>query len=40
MGQVQFPSLEDGADAGKNMILSLDIGFKVRLQVTELGKKI
>ncbi len=40
MSQVQFSSLEHGADAGKNMVLSLDVGFKVRLQMTELGEKI
>jgi hypothetical protein len=40
MSQVQFSSLEYGADARENMILSLDISFKVSLQVTELGEKI
>ena len=40
MSQVQFSSLEHGADARKNMVLSLDVGFKVSLQVTELGEKI
>jgi hypothetical protein len=40
MSQVQFSSLEHGADARKNMVLSLDVGFKVNLQMTELGKKI
>ncbi len=40
MSEVQFSSLEYRADARKNMILSLDVGFKVSLQVTELGEKI
>jgi hypothetical protein len=40
VGQVEFSSLENGADARKNMILSLDVAFKVSLQVTELGEKI
>ena len=40
MSQVQFSSLENRADAGKDMILSLDVGFKVSLQVTELSEKI
>jgi hypothetical protein len=40
MSQVQFSSLEHGTDAGKNMILSLDVGFKVMLQMTEPGEKI
>ena len=40
MSQVQFSSLEHGADARKNMVLSLDVGFEVSLQMTELGEKI
>ncbi len=40
MRQVQFSSLEHRADARENMILSLDVGLKVSLQVTELGEKI
>jgi hypothetical protein len=40
MCQVQFPSLEHGANARKNMILSSDIRFKVRLQVAELAEKV
>ena len=40
MSQIQFSSLEHRADARKDMILSLDVGFKVSLQVTELGEKI
>jgi hypothetical protein len=39
MRQVQFSSLEHRADTRKNMILSLDIGFEVMLQITELGEK-
>ncbi len=40
MSEVQFSALEHRADARKNMILSLDVGFQVILQVTELGEKI
>ena len=40
MSQAQFSSLEHRADARKDMILSLDVGFKVSLQVTELSEKI
>jgi hypothetical protein len=40
MSQVQFSSLEHRADARKDMVLSLDVGFKVSLQVTELSEKI
>jgi len=40
MSKVQFSSLEHRADARKDVILSLDVGFKVSLQVTELGDKI
>ncbi len=39
VSQVQFSSLEHGADARKNMVLSLDVGFQVSLQMTELGEK-
>ena len=40
MSQVQFPSLENRANTRKDMILSLDVGFEVRLQMTEFGEKI
>jgi hypothetical protein len=36
MSQVQFSSLEHRADTRKNVVLSLDVGFKVMLQMTEL----
>jgi hypothetical protein len=39
MSKVQFSSAENGANAGKHMILPLDVGFKVSLQIAELGKK-
>ena len=40
MSEVQFSSLEHRANTRKDMILSIDVGFKVSLQVTELGEKI
>jgi hypothetical protein len=38
MSQVQFPSLENRANTRENVILSLDIGLKVRLQIAELAE--
>ena len=38
MSQAQFPSLENRANTRENMVLSLDIGFKVRLQIAELAE--
>ena len=40
VSQAQFSSLQYRTDARKDMILSLDIGFKVSLQMTELIEKI
>jgi hypothetical protein len=40
MSEVQFATLENRAYTRKNMILSLDVGFKIRLQMAEPGEKI
>ena len=38
VSQAQFPSLENRANTRENMILSLDIGFEVRLQIAEFAE--
>jgi len=40
MSQVQFSSLENRTNTGENVVLPLDVGFEMRLQVTELSEKI
>ena len=39
MSQAQFPSLENRTNTRENVILSFDIGLKVRLQIAELAEK-
>ena len=38
MSQVQFPSLENRANTREDMVLSLDVGFEVRIQIAELAE--